>query len=619
MFRIRKFFYIFTGILLIIVILSLIPPTSNFEVSNESELKSPKASGNLEGAEKILITSINREAELSAYGLVHYEDEITVKNFNNNPITSIFIGIPLSHSEKLIFFEATGSDEETLLAEREALVIDEFELIAIYFDSPLLPQQSKKIRFIQTYADMLYYVNIGSEDNPIQQINYTGYIYPILPYKAEGNIKAVFEIPESSQVSSYSHNAWGVEDPTEDTITYIVSSLDPLLENLVPTQENIIEIIFTENSLTKIIVDELTREIYISPWGLIKVKEEYLIKNEGIIGFHELHFEIPGPAKDVRVFDDLGEILGIEIDPETNYTELKYKDLNIDLSENRITVDSGSKFRFSIEYFLPFEKYISLNWIQESVKIDVLTSKSKYLGRDFTIKLIIEGCFSLDSVSESPDAIEYSQNAIILIYESEYVSPLENWEIQLTITINVFDMILRPVVFVSLITLLLCVFVTFAKLKKPKGIAAIYGRELIPANELREFCSLYEEKNALLIEIRQAEEDAKRKKIVKKKYKNILDKNNKKIEEIQKEVVQFKKTIREVNITFENIINALEILEAERLSVKDSLNLLEARYKRGRLPSRAAFLNLSDNFLKRRKKIDRSIDKHISTLRSYLL
>ena len=54
----------------------------------------------------------------------------------------------------------------------------------------------------------------------------------------------------------------------------------------------------------------------------------------------------------------------------------------------------------------------------------MLTSKSKYLGRDFTIKLIIEGCFSLDSVSESPDAIEYSQNAIILIYESEYVSPL---------------------------------------------------------------------------------------------------------------------------------------------------------------------------------------------------
>ncbi len=615
----KKFFYLFIGILLGIIILSLIPPSSNFEVTNDSELNYPHTAGNLEGAEYILITGINRQAELSGYGYINYEDEIIVKNLNNNPITSIFVGIPLSHSEKLFFFEATGSDEETLLAEREAFVIDEFEMIAIYFDSPLLPQQSKKIKFKQTYADMLYYVNIGSEDNTIQQINYTGYIYPILPYKAEGNIKAVFEIPESSQLSSYSYNEWGVEDPTEDTITYSVNSLDPLLENLVLTQKNIIEIIFTENSLTKIVMDELTREIYFSPWGLIKVKEEYLTKNEGIIGFDELHFEIPGPAKEVRVFDDLGEILGIEIDPETNYTELKYKDLNIDLSENRVKVDPGSKFRFSIEYFLPFEKYISLNWIQESVKIDVLTSKSKYLGRDLTIKLIIEGCFSLDSVSEAPDAIEYSQNAIILIYESEYVSPLERWEIQLTFTINIFDMILRPVVFILLITLLLCVFVIFAKLKKPEGIAAIFGRELIPVNELREFCSLYEEKNALLIEIRRAEEDAKRKKIVKKKYKNILDKNNKKIEEIQKEIIPFKKIIREVNITFENMINALEILEAERLSVKDSLNLLEARYKRGRLPSRAAFLKLSDNFLKRRKKIDRSMDKHISSLRSYLL
>ncbi|MFX0187071.1 MAG: hypothetical protein ACFE8A_04975, partial [Candidatus Hodarchaeota archaeon] len=73
------------------------------------------------------------------------------------------------------------------------------------------------------------------------------------------------------------------------------------------------------------------------------------------------------------------------------------------------------------------------------------------------------------------------------------------------------------------------------------------------------------------------------------------------------------------NATFENLVKKIELLETERVSVKDSLNLLETRYKRGRLPSKSAYLKLSDNFLRRRKKIDRSIDKTIQQLRSYLL
>ena len=62
-----------------------------------------------------------------------------------------------------------------------------------------------------------------------------------------------------------------------------------------------------------------------------------------------------------------------------------------------------------------------------------------------------------------------------------------------------------------------------------------------------------------------------------------------------------------------------DVLEVERISIKDSLNLLESRYKRGRLPSRAAYMKLSDDFKKRRKKIDRTIDRYLQQLRSYLL
>jgi hypothetical protein len=162
-------------------------------------------------------------------------------------------------------------------------------------------------------------------------------------------------------------------------------------------------------------------------------------------------------------------------------------------------------------------------------------------------------------------------------------------------------------------------YVLLMKTRKEAEAMIAIRRELLPLNEIREFISLYEEKNALILEIRQAEEDIKKKKIIKKKYRNILENNTKKIEEIEKEIIPFKTVVRDINATFENLISRMEVLEAERVSVDDSLNLLEARYKRGRLPSRSAYLKLSENFLKRKKRIDKDIDKNVQQLRSYLL
>ena len=163
------------------------------------------------------------------------------------------------------------------------------------------------------------------------------------------------------------------------------------------------------------------------------------------------------------------------------------------------------------------------------------------------------------------------------------------------------------------------VYVFIIKTRKKEYGTMVLKREFIPINEIREFCALYEEKNALILELRQAEEDAKRRKIAKKNYKNLLNKNTAKVEAIQQEILPFKKILLESTETFESIIKRLDVLEVERISIKDSLNLLESRYKRGRLPSRAAYMKLSDDFKKRRKKIDRTIDRFIQQLRSYLL
>ena len=610
----KKLLFLLTGALVLIFVFS-VSPNSNSTIyyDDPNVVAYPRSSGTLEGSENVIVINIYRDVEFNPYGVVNIIDELIFKNEDNNPIDSIYIGIPLERSDDLIFFEAIGEQENTLMAERSDLVMNEYEMIAIYFETPLLPQQQQEIKFIQTYKDMLIYER---EEGLSQNVNFTGEAFPVLPYKAEGTIKAVYRLPGGAQVQF--KQDWVDQIGTTLTVDDF-TSLEPFLEDLAAIDKKIMRIIYSDNVGTKIEVNEINRDIYINPFGTIKVKEEYTIKNFGEISIDELAFEIPGPAKAITVFDDLGEILGVQVDPEEDYINLTYKDLEIDLSLNRVRIDPDSKYTFFIQYFLPFEKYISLNWFQESIEIDLLTSIYEFLGKEQTIKIFIEGCFSVDSISETPDAIEHTENSLVIVYISDFVSPIERKKIQFTYTINFLDIIYRPFILLLLIALIASAYVLIIKSKKEDAAIAALRKTVLPTTDIREYCSLLEEKNAFTIEIRQAEEDVKRKKIIKKKYKNIVNKNTAKIEEIEKEIIPFKKVVMEIDTNFENIVKKLELLEAERASVKDSLNLLEARYKRGRLPSKAAYLKLSDNFLRREKKIDRSIDRTIQQLRSYLL
>ncbi|MHA1500154.1 MAG: hypothetical protein ACTSRT_21730 [Promethearchaeota archaeon] len=260
-----------------------------------------------------------------------------------------------------------------------------------------------------------------------------------------------------------------------------------------------------------------------------------------------------------------------------------------------------------------------MNWFQESIQLNLITTTHEFFVRNQIIKVFVEGCSTIDYISSPPDGIDQVSGSKIIMYSSEDISPFEDKIIIFTFTLNYFDLLIRPITFILLIASILSTFVVLVKTRKKEGDAALFKTESIPINEIREFCSLYEEKNALILEIRKAEEEAKRKKMAKKSYKNIVNKNNTKIEQIKQEIIPFSKILVENSEIFGSIIKKLDILDAERISVDDSISLLDTRYKRGKLPSRAAYQKLSDDFLRRKKKIDRTIDKYIQQLRSYLL
>ncbi len=611
-----------TGLLSAFIFICIIPHNiDDFRYINDDLIEVPHSSASLEGAQNILVTNLDRIANVSGYGQINIEDVLTIKNMNANPIPAVYIGI--ENPVELVFFEALGDQRNSLYAERSYMKMNNYEMIAIYFDSPLLPEQTKTIRFIQSYGYQLNYGLYMQGQQLMQRIYFQELLFPLLPYRIEA-FKATYNLPSSSTPVSAD---WGDISGTKmifqksdpDLTALNINYLTPFLANLISKGKASPPISFDDKTVTRLEIMDLTRTIFISPWGIIRVTENIEIQNTGSVATNTLKFQIPGPARSVSVSDYLGQILGTSISPGANYTHLEYKELTIDLSKNRVNILPESTFTFIIEYFLPWENYVTTNWLQQSIKINLLTSKSEYLRRSETISLVFDGCYKIDSMTNEPNTIDTETGGIVLVYSFDQVTSLQENYIQITYTIDLFDLLLRPIVFMLIIILIASVFVIFVKSKKRLDIGAVVQKELLPVNEIREFCSLYEEKTALALEIREAEENAKKKKIAKKNYTNILKKNTDKIEEIEEEIVPFKTIVEDTNVTFKDIVKRLELLEAERISVRDSLNLLETRYKQGKLPSRASYFKLTDDFLKRRRRIDRKIDKYIQQLRSYLL
>ena len=607
------------GFLTLVFVFQYFGEESISHYQDQNEIEVSKLSSSIEGVEDILITQVLRRTNLSAMCLTNTIDTLTILNENDNPIHSILIGIPLKDSSKLIYISARSHTGSTLIAERSYGVLGSYEMIKIYFDSPLLPSQETTIIIKQSYTDLLSYEFRELEEGLSQIITMNGLLFPILPYRCEGVVKSIYVVPPQTELFTRKQFE-GMGQVSGDNIiydldqSYSIHHLDPFLKNLNENNETYVAIQTLQ--MTGLEIEEINRKIIISPWGIIKNTEEVTIENIGIIDVALFSMNIPIDAKNVRIYDDLGELFGEIKDSETD--SLK-KVLSIQLYQNRVSLTPGSKFIFFIEYNLPHEQYISYNWFQQSISINLLTTNYDFLIHEQTTNIVIEGCGTIDYTSSPPEAILKTVGTRVLVYSSENTSPFEKRPILFTYTIDIFDIVLRPIIFMMIIAFLSSVFVLIIKTRKRDEDLSTFKKEFIPTSEIREFCSLYEEKNALILEIRKVENETKRKKVAKKTYKNLLTKNTAKIDQIKEEILPFKKILMESSDTYNNVIKKLDILDAERTSVNDSINLLESRYKMGKLPSKAAYQKLSDDFFNRRKKIDRTIDKYIQQLRSYLL
>jgi len=595
--------------------------------SNSNDIQTSSIS--LEGIDNIKITQLTRNINMKGTGLLSVEDVLTIKNENNFSVSSILMGIPSNNSDNLIFYQARTGIIPHSLKKTDFVIKENFQTVLINLFTPIQSAQTISIKIIQYYKDNIDFESIGTTLNPDEKLTFTGYVFPILPYEVEGEISTEFILPEKQH--EIIDVDWGTEiGGNKIEFEWTQGYLEPFLENM--GTKKIISVSVKDSSTTNLEVNQLFRTITISPWGIAKVKENYFIKNNGTIPLEEFEINIPEAVVNLEVYDFLGDISigeteitqqqdisGIYFTPNPYIPGFQKGTFRI--SQYRGKIQPGSTYQFTLEYQLNLYNYISFSWLQQSFQMNLFPSYFEYLGRNQITKIMIDGASGINSISKSPDGIINSRGEITLTYFEKYIVPAEMplQIVAFTYNLDVFKLLSWPLLYIVVIASLCSIFIIIIKKRKVTEIGPEIEKEELPVKEIREFCSLYAEKHALMLEISKAEEDLKNKKLPKKKYRVITKRNETKIKSIEDEIEPFKETLMETNETFNNIINTIDLLETERQTIEDGLKLLEARYKRGKIPSRSAYASLSNDFIKRLNKVEKSIDKSIQQLRSYTL
>ena len=141
--------------------------------------------------------------------------------------------------------------------------------------------------------------------------------------------------------------------------------------------------------------------------------------------------------------------------------------------------------------------------------------------------------------------------------------------------------------------------------------------EVLPAPAIpivKTFCSLYDEKTALQLELRQLANDLKRKKIKKFDYAKRKKLYEDKLTEITKKLLNSKREMINLGGRYAEAINRIEVKETEIDSIRENTKRLIERYRSKKI-TRTTYERLRKDYAKDLQKSMREIDRIILELR----
>jgi len=348
------------------------------------------------------------------------------------------------------------------------------------------------------------------------------------------------------------------------------------------------------------------------------VIEEHRVNNTGKISIKSYKWAIPKEARNITAYDNIGHITGIQLNEQIN-DDGKTKNVTMNLINNRFELSGGSSVGYKIEYYLPLNYYLNSTITKSILKINLNLLKAYCLIKNEVTMLYLYGSEKIYQSSILPEIVNFEGNSMVLIFSDQDNAYYTPKYLILEYKINGFQLTFRPIIISLILSIILSIYVNIKyKSKNKKDIETEFG-EYIPINEIREYINLYDEINALKIELRTLEDNLNSGKIKKNQYIKERKTLETKLKSIQEEIKEFKKIILEAGGKISKIIQNIDLKETELESNRDALKLHEEKYRKKGITSKSAYLTLKEQMLNQIDKNQKDIDKYINELKSYLI
>ena len=547
----------------------------------------------------IIINYIHRDFIISRNGIITIIDNYTVYNNGLEPVSSLYISIDDDYYSKLKYIEARNKYNDLLNLKKIPNTGIDFEQWILLLDNPLNPKNTLNFTIKMIFIDL---ISISTNKKVNIQFNK----YPISPYFIRKCIETFYSPTDTT-----------IKNPFTDTDTSTPTT-SPVQENISAWSSEKIFFSMTFTSGTPMYgFVYMYRELDLNYLGFIQVKEKHTVKNLGpydMDRLSQIKFALPSIVKNVRVYDNFSML---------NYqtkSSQKYINITISLSPDRYELNIGESYSYYVDYILPIENYI-VSTSGDLVKFII----NPYFGNfecqiyQYILKIILpQGSSIININNELGCDIENYNGKPVIIYEQ--YNTIDYGSSNIEITYNQMGsyiyLIIHPLL-ISLIIGLIASGYVIIKRGIPYTTVTIERKAIVPSAILREFCQLYEQKMAVMTEIDKLENYFRKRKIRAREYKKLLKVAEQNISEIDKALDELKPKFRSAGGRYSEIVEKLEFLEAEKMTKKDSLNMLKAKYKRKLITPRA-YNKLNEQMQKELDKIKSQMEKLVQELRDYL-
>jgi hypothetical protein len=378
------------------------------------------------------------------------------------------------------------------------------------------------------------------------------------------------------------------------------------------------EFLLSSGSLRILNMNELNRQIAISPAGEIAASDTYRITNNSPVSLDSAKISLPADAADIAARDEFGRILTTETLTNVGNTRV----VNVTFIS---ALTLGQSTHLTAEYTLP--SVSSEHAPTFTLDINLFPDFNYYVDTATVTFTIPEGARftapQVDSINPSSSLVrEVFQETLTARREgvSKVDYTLSKDVMHIAYDYNPLWLSFRPTVWVWTLTVVGAVVVAVWRRPKtaaPMRIAAPKATIGLSPDQVRDFTEAYNEKTRINSELTVLDERAQKGRIPRRRYKVQRRNLETRLDTISRNIADLKRVFRSAGGVYSDLVRQLDVAEAEFVEVETGIRNSEIRHRRGELPLVAYKKSLAD-YQRRKEKAETTINGILLRLREEL-